>query len=231
MTSFSFQTRILQRYFFLRTEIDRLLTACIFFSCALVALRVIHTGRMLFAFMVWNLFLAYIPYALSNWLTAFPHRVQQPFFRYSIFIVWLLFLPNCFYILTDLYHLHNYRHPLVPEWFDLALIFSGAWNGLLLGVLSLHQMEKLFRPQPAAGINWRFIVPIMALNAFGVYVGRYLRYNSWDIISNPFQLISDIVSMIIHPFRHQYAWDMILCYTTLLIFIYSMMKKIGRALT
>ena len=230
MTSFSFQTKALQRYFFLRTEVDRLLTACIFFSCILVVLRTIHTGRLLFAFMVWNLFLAYIPYALSTWLASSPHRMQQSFLKYLVFVVWLLFLPNTFYILTDLYHLHNYRHAQVPEWFDLALIFSGAWNGLLLGVLSLHQMEKLFRPNQSPKTDWYFILPIMALNAFGVYVGRYLRYNSWDILSNPFQLIADIISMIIHPFRNHYAWDMIGCYTILLTFIYIMLKKISKAM-
>jgi uncharacterized membrane protein len=221
MTSFPFQTINFRRVFFLRTEIDRLLTASIAFSCVLVVLRVLHTGSIIFLFMIWNLFLAYIPYALSSWLTASPRRMQQPLFRYAFFALWLLFLPNTFYILTDLYHLHDSRHALSPAWFDLALIFSCAWNGLLLGVLSLRQMEKLFHFP---------ITPIMALNALGIYVGRYLRYNSWDIVSNPFQLTADIFNMIVHPLRHQYAWDMIGCYTILLVFIYLMMKQLSKAL-
>jgi uncharacterized membrane protein len=213
-----------------RTGIVGLLATSMGFSCMLVALRILHTGSTLYIYMVWNLFLACIPYAISTWLTA-SARIRQPLARLLIFLVWLLFLPNSFYILTDLYHLTDSRHPRVPEWYDLALIFSFAWNGLLLGILSLRQMEKYGRPQSTLKNNWLFIVPVMALNALGVYVGRYLRYNSWDILSNPFQLISDITGMITHPFRNQYAWDMILCYTTLLIFIYSMMKKIGRSLT
>ena len=221
MTSFSFQNTILNRFFFLRTEIDRLLTVSIAFSCVLVVLRAVHTDRFIFLFMIWNLFLAYIPYALSSWLTASPRAMQQPFFRYILFGVWLLFLPNTFYILTDLYHLHDTRHPLSPAWFDLALIFSCAWNGLFLGVLSMRQMEKIFHFPTA---------PIMALNALGIYVGRYLRYNSWDIISNPFQLTADIFDIIVHPFRNKYAWDMIACYTILLIMIYLMMKKLSKAL-
>jgi len=221
MTSYPFQSINFRKFFFLRTEIDRLLTASIAFSCALIILRVLHTGSIIFLFMIWNLFLAYIPYALSNWLTASPRRMQRPLFRYAFFAVWLLFLPNTFYILTDLYHLHDSRHALSPAWFDLALIFSCAWNGLLLGVLSLRQMEKLFHFP---------IVPIMALNSLGIYVGRYLRYNSWDIVSNPFQLITDIFNIIVHPFRNQYAWDMIGCYTVLLFFIYGMMKQLSKAL-
>jgi uncharacterized membrane protein len=220
MTTFSFQTTNFRRFLFLRTELDRLLTASIIFSCALVAFRVLHTGSIVFLFLVWNLFLAYIPYALSTWLTTRPGWNRR--LKLIVTLIWLLFLPNAFYILTDLYHLYDRRHPGIPEWFDLAMIFSCAWNGLLLGVLSLRQMEKLFNLP---------VYPIMALNALGIYVGRYLRYNSWDILSNPFELITDITDMIIHPFRNHYAWDMILCYTILLIFIYTMTKKLGRALS
>lgn len=221
MTTFSFQSANFNRYFFLRTEIDRLLAASLFFSCALIVFRVLHTGSIVFLFLIWNLLLAYIPYAISNWLTASPHRVQRPFLRYALFGVWLLFVPNTFYILTDLYHLHDSRHHLSPPWFDLAMIFSCAWNGLLLGVLSLRQMEKLF--------NFP-VFPIMGLNALGVYIGRYLRYNSWDIISNPLRLMADIVTMIIHPFRNHTAWDMILCFTAMLMIIYTMMKKLSKVL-
>jgi uncharacterized membrane protein len=222
MTTLSIHTaNYFKRFFFLRTELDRLLTASIAFSCALALFRMLHTHSTMFLFMIWNLFLAYIPYAISNWLTASPRRMQQPFFRYAIFAVWLLFLPNTFYILTDLYHLHDRRSSLSPEWFDLALIFSAAWNGLLLGVLSIRQMGKLY---------YIPIAPIMALNALGIYIGRYLRYNSWDIITNPFQLSADILYMIIHPFRTQYAWVMIGCYTILLTFIYTLLKKLSKAL-
>jgi uncharacterized membrane protein len=220
MTTFSFQTTNFSRFLFLRTELDRLLTASICFSGALVAIRVLHTHSTVFLFLVWNLFLAYIPYAISTLATMRPNWSRR--LKLIAAFIWLLFLPNAFYILTDLYHLYDRRHPAVPEWFDLAMIFSCAWNGLLLGILSLRQMEKLFNLP---------VYPIMALNALGIYVGRYLRYNSWDILSNPFELIADITDMIIHPFRNHYAWDMILCYTILLIIIYTMTKKLGRALS
>ncbi|GGB14148.1 DUF1361 domain-containing protein [Puia dinghuensis] len=229
MTTLSFSSTHFRKYFFLRTEIDRLLTASILFSSALIAIRMLHTGTTLFLWLLWNLFLAYIPYAISTWLTNRQGKGLSRAFSLLMGIVWLLFLPNTFYILTDLYHLHDSRHPLAPEWLDLALIFSCAWNGLLLGVLSLRHMEKLLWPDTRT--NWLFLIPLMALNALGIYTGRYLRYNSWDILSNPFQLITDIARMIIHPLRNQYAWDMIACYTILLLFIYSMMKKIGHALS
>jgi uncharacterized membrane protein len=130
-----------------------------------------------------------------------------------------------------LFHLIDCRNPRVPAWFDLSLIFSFAWNGLLLGVLSVRQMEKLARPMVGAWWGGLFVYLVMALNALGVYAGRYLRLNSWDILTNPFELTLDMGRLIIHPLRSQQAWGMIACYTILLSFIYQMLKKLSHALT
>ena len=239
----------MQRFLLLRTELDRMLTASMLFSCTLVGIRILHTGRLTFLSMIWNLFLAYIPYAISTALTVWRTRAaeRQPtrsalpaargtslkgFLRFLTFLAWLLFIPNSFYILTDLYHLaDNHRNSRVPEWFDLALILSFAWNGLLLGVLSTRQVEKLLAPEATGLGRWLFLYPVMWLNALGVYTGRYLRYNSWDIITDPFDLLGDILGMIIHPFRHHYAWDMIFCYSILLTLIYILIVKGGKALS
>lgn len=217
-----------KRFFLFRTEIDRVLTASMLFSCLLVGIRVFHTGRLTFISMTWNLFLAYIPYAISTALTARrrEQRYWQPL-RILLFLTWLLFIPNSFYILTDLFHLADgHRNSRIPEWFDLALILSFAWNGLLLGALSTRQVEQLLAPQASTAGRLVFLYPVMWLNALGVYIGRYLRYNSWDIVTNPFDLLTDIFRMILHPLRHHYAWDMIFCYSVLLTLIYLALNKI-----
>jgi uncharacterized membrane protein len=236
MNSLAFPSPVNRRWFFLRTEMDRLLTASMMFSCILVGIRIFHTGKITFIFMIWNLFLAYVPYAISTWITARGARRDRGrlirLFTALLFLTWLLFIPNSFYILTDLYHLaDNHRNSLVPEWFDLSLILSFAWNGLLLGILSVRQIEKILIPQASIFQEWLFLYPVMWLNALGVYTGRYLRYNSWDIITNPFQLLSDIFGMVIHPLRHQYAWDMVFCFSILLTLFYSLIKKGSKALT
>ena len=239
----------MRRFLPLRTEMDRMLTASMLFSCILVVIRVLHTGRLTFLSMIWNLFLAYIPYAISTGLTAWrkgaaerqltsaalsPGRTAslKGFLMILTFLVWLLFIPNSFYILTDLYHLaDNHRNTRVPEWFDLALILSFAWNGLLLGVLSTRQIEKLLVPRMTILGRWLFLYPVMWLNALGVYTGRYLRYNSWDIITNPIDLFADILTMLLHPLRYRDAWGMVFCYSILLTLIYKLMKKGARALS
>jgi uncharacterized membrane protein len=146
----------------------------------------------------------------------------------GLFCAWLLFIPNAFYMVTDLFHLYQRAH--IPLWFDLVLLMSFAWNGLILGFLSIRQMEKMFArlfPRIPEGV---FVAAIMFLNAFGVYLGRYLRFNSWDVVSSPFKLILEIGALVANPVDNLGAWAMILSFTLMMILIYEMLKKISRQL-
>lgn len=213
-----------RRWLLKKPQTDPVLALSMLFSCLLVAVRIYHTGRLTFVFMIWNLFLAYIPYCISNQLVRSP-KINR-ILRAAGLITWLLFIPNSFYILTDLYHLADgHRNARVPEWFDLALILSFAWNGILLGVLSTWQVEKLLAPNASLPGRWVLLYPLMFLNALGVYIGRDLRYNSWDILTNPIDLLGDICTMLVHPLRHHYAWGMIFCFSVLLSFMYSLLTK------
>lgn len=229
-------------------EIDRLLSLSILFSGLLVATRMIHTGKNTFLFLVWNLFLAWVPYLISARLARIqlptpsaPQRSSTGSSSHSslrsklvftaLSLAWLLCIPNAFYIITDLFHLGDkYNDHLMPQWYDLALILSFVWNGLLLGVLSVRQMEKNLKPLLPVHHELAFLYPVMWLNALGVYTGRYLRFNSWDLITDPFQLCRDIAHMLYHPLRSHYAWGMIFCYSILMTLMYLMIKKISRVL-
>jgi uncharacterized membrane protein len=216
---------LLSRLYFNKTELERMLLLSCLFSVCLTAIRVVYTGELLFVWLNWNLFLAFVPYAITRFAAQSPawKRSNKKFFL--VFISWLLFIPNSFYIITDLFHL-SARMP-VPLWFDLALILSFVWNGLVLGILSMRQMEKIMEAKFNLKNEWLFVYPMMLLNAFGIYVGRYLRYNSWDIITNPFQLFNDIIYMIVHPIRNRFDWSMILCYSVFMALIYITAKKIS----
>ena len=222
MSVVPFPSPLRRRWFLFQTETDKLLAASALFSCVLVAARILHSGRLTFVFLIWNLFLAWVPYRISSVLM----RMDKGAVRVVGLIVWLLFIPNSFYILTDLYHLADgHRNARVPEWFDLALILSFAWNGLLLGALSLRQVERMIIPRASLAGRWVVLYPVMWLNALGVYIGRDLRYNSWDIVARPVGLFGDIVAMIVHPFRHHMAWGMIFCFSILLTFIYTLLTN------
>ncbi len=95
--------------------------------------RIKITGSYFFLFLVWNLFLALIPFAISTYLVSKPEISKVRLFLWAT--VWLLFLPNAPYIVTDLVHLK--LHNPFWGWFDVLLLVSFAINGLLLYFLSL----------------------------------------------------------------------------------------------
>jgi uncharacterized membrane protein len=220
------QRRFLLRFYYSRNDAEQMLLLCSLFSIGLMVFRMLYTGHLLFAFLVWNLFLAYLPFVISKRMTLQRPKTTGTFLLAAL--AWLLFIPNSFYILTDLFHLD--MNEGVPLWYDLALLLSFAWTGLLFGILSVRQMEKLFEKVFRRKLDLLFILPVMALNGFGVFVGRYLRFNSWDVITSPLQLIKDIVYLFIHPVRNRFDWSMIVCYTMLLTLIYYTIKKLSKSL-
>ena len=210
----------------LKNELHRWLAASIMFSVLMVMARIVYTGTLTFVFFVWNLFLAYVPYFISSWLQSRPAVMENKWKFSAVFIAWLLFIPNSFYIITDLFHLSVYYG--TPLWFDVALIFSFAWNGMLLGVLSMRQMERIVHARFRLKNELYFIAPLMFLNALGIFIGRFLRFNSWDVVTNPFSLFIDIADVLLNSSNYVMAWGMIGCYAALMTFMYLTLKKISK---
>jgi uncharacterized membrane protein len=126
-----------------------LLSAMSFFCFALTLFRWHLCGKPVFLFINWNLFLAAIPWALSSIVVANPKLKHNGFALVALVLAWLVFFPNSPYILTDLLHLRAMLG--VPCWYDLLMILSFAWTGLLFGFLSLRDMETLLTDATAAG--------------------------------------------------------------------------------
>ena len=209
-----------------KTEIDRFLLRSIGFSLVLLTARIVSTHSLLSASLAWNLLLAWFPYCISGWLYRNTALIKNKGIYAGIFLVWLLFIPNSFYIITDLFHLHDDRN--APLWFDLLLIFSFAWNGLLMGILSIRSMEKITQVFIPFKHDWGFLYPVMWLNALGVYIGRYLRYNSWDVVANPFSLTTDMLRLLMHPILHKNEWAMVFSYAVFMTMLYITIKKISK---
>ncbi len=210
------------------TEVEYWLAISVVFSIGLAVTGSVFSGRLILGFLVWNLFLGFVPYAISRWMKRNIQWNTNRFVFSICLVVWLLFIPNSFYIVTDLFHLGSFT--TIPLWFELTVILSFAWNGLLLGVLSVHQVEKLIAGFLPGGARVIFIYPVMFLKALGVYIGRYMRFNSWDVITNPFTLVKDIAELALHPIEYKYAWGMVFCFSvfmTLLFFTLISAKKEG----
>ncbi|MDO7853402.1 DUF1361 domain-containing protein [Hymenobacter convexus] len=195
-------------------------------SFLLIVGRVLMTGHYTFLFLIWNLFLAVIPFALST-LLGIAQGPLQTRMLVPVGAVWLLFFPNAPYILTDLFHLDT--RPGVPQWYDLALILSCAWNGLMLAYASLSDMQRLVQARLGFWPGWAFATVALLLSSFGIYLGRYLRFNSWDILTNPLTLFYDIVNRILHPFSFPGTWGVTLVFGLFLLVGYGTVRLMGRA--
>lgn len=196
-----------------------LMTAFCFF---LSVFRVIESGTTFFLFLNWNLFLAAIPYFLTSSISSEKKGRIQQLKIIGVSMVWLLFFPNAPYILTDLFHLRI--ESTIPKWFDLILIVSFAWTGLLFGFLSLMKIEKLYRTFFSENqVAWMSSI-LLFIASFGVYLGRFLRWNSWDVINNPNHLLFDISDRVINPFEHPRTWGVTILFGVLLNIIYWTIK-------
>jgi uncharacterized membrane protein len=162
-------------------------------SVALVIARIFWTGKLQYAFLVWNLFLAWVPLALSLLACDTYRSSSARNWRFvALATSWLLFFPNAPYIFTDLIHLttHYYSH----FWVDLVLVLSCALTGLVLGFLSLHQMHFIVHRLSGRAASWLFIATVTFLSSFGICLGRFLRFNSWDILFKPLKLATGITN-------------------------------------
>jgi uncharacterized membrane protein len=190
------------------------------FTLLLLAIRMVITGELTYIFLAWNLFLAWVPFALSHHLTQVSNRWTIIFLT----ILWLLFLPNAPYIITDFLHL-KLRMP-VPYWYDILLLFSAALNGLLLGLLSLFTVEKFIANRYGKRTTGIIILCSFFLCAFGIYIGRYLRLNSWDIITNPGEIATAILDRMMNPLDHFRTWSVTLLFGSFLYVAYYSIKNL-----
>ena len=150
------------------------------FAAALLLVRVVSTGSFCFCFLVWNLFLAWLPFRTSTILKPGTSPVPGTL----ICAMTILFLPNAPYIVTDLFHLK--QDLLAPLWMDTVLIFSFALAGLwywALAVKNLFAYLGCFQLRKSLVTLIR--ISVVVLSAYGIYLGRYLRFNSWDVLTDP----------------------------------------------
>lgn len=190
------------------------LLACLW-CCIVLNLRFHLAGHHYYAFMLWNLFLAAIPLGLSLSL----RLINRFILALPVLAAWLLFFPNAPYVLTDLMHLNE--HPgNVPEWLDLLMLLSFGLVALWFGFQSLHIVQHWFARKFSHATAWGVSVVSLGLSGFGIYLGRFDRWNSWDLLHRPVSLLSRIASYVLHPLAHTHIWGFTLGFGTLLILAY-----------
>ena len=173
------------------------------FGTGMVAVRVVYTGSGDYRNMIWNLALAWIPFVVALGIYD-RHRRGASAARLAVpAVVWLLFLPNAPYLVTDLKYLAELDG--APLWFDVMLLTTFAWVGLLLGFASLYLMHAVAARIAGTVAGWSAVATVLALTAFGVYLGRFRRWNSWDVVRDPTGLGAELWGGVTDPLAHPHT--------------------------
>lgn len=192
------------------------------FIGGMILIRFIYTGKYAFIFLVWNLFLAWIPFMISELFKRLVNAVKWK--QVIVFISWILFFPNALYIVTDLIHLD--QETSVPKWYDAVLLFSSSAIGVIMAFVSLLRIEKFLAFKFNRRLVEFIVFAILFLGSFGVYLGRFLRWNSWDIVSNPLGLLSSVVQRFVFPLQHVQTWGITIILTITFYLLYLIIKKL-----
>jgi uncharacterized membrane protein len=197
-------------------------------AVGLLAVRIDRVGEPTFVFLTWNLFLAWIPFLLSLSVAAVHGRGGPRPLLWVLGAGWLLFLPNAPYILTDFIHLG--RAGGAPLWFDAALIGTFATTGLALGLGSLLVVHHVVEARAGRVVGWAVALSSLVLSAIGIYLGRFPRFNSWDVVTNPHTLVPVVLQRLADPLGNTFLLRFGMVMSTLLLASYLVAWVLGRGL-
>lgn len=182
-------------------------------ACIMGVTRVILTKEVTFLFLVWNLFLCWVPFLISVviYRSCVTSRIKNnKLFILILGLVWLLFFPNAPYMITDYIHFSYIDFLVPPEniyssfainndfiiWYDFILFSLFIFTGFLIGLYSMFLIHTVLKEKFNNRTGWFFVLFIYLLSGFGIYLGRFLRFNSWDLFLDPLNLFSRIISII-----------------------------------
>jgi len=202
-----------------------LLSAASLVCISLVAARITYSGSSQYINLIWNLFLAWIPFVLAYLAYLFSWRRSLMYIVIPSFaLLWLIFFPNAPYILTDFQHLVQ-ESSKVPLWYDVILLIWFSWTGMLLGIVSLNLMQEIIKRQISRWAGWAFVFIVAGLSSVGLYLGRFIRLNSWDVLQQPGKIASNIPDWLSDPSLRSIGF--IALYTLFFIFVYLTLYAFG----
>ncbi|MBC8155859.1 MAG: DUF1361 domain-containing protein, partial [Bacteroidetes bacterium] len=209
----------------------RALTLLTITGLVLVTARGLLTGNWwFFVMLIWNLTLAWFPLGVVMILLDLRRaRLASRWVMAGALAMWLAFLPNAPYIITDLFHIQHINESLL--WFDTLTIFIFAMTGLLLGLYSTALVHRLIDPLAGRPLAWALMLGCQMLSGFGIYLGRFGRWNSWQVMTHPFRLLRAITQAIQEPLALKltltYGFGLACLYVA--FFVYVNGFKIARA--
>lgn len=181
-----------------------------------------------FAYLVWNLFLAWVPLLLVLQLEQMLRtKLWSSWATLLCTVLWLGFLPNSFYLITDYIHLQEVT-PRVDLLYDVVMFSLFIFNGVLLGYISLYLVHWQLVQRVSARVAAMLVGLVLLISSFAIYIGRELRWNTWDILTNPASLLFDVSDRVLNPREHPQAFTTTVTFFILLASVYTIMWTIAR---
>jgi uncharacterized membrane protein len=188
-------------------------------SLLFFAVGALRNHNLEFSYLVWNLFLAWLPLAFAIRLTkVLKTKLWSSWEGLFYSVLWLVFLPNSFYMISDFIHLQDVMR--VDLLYDAVMFTSFIFSGVIVGISSLYLVHLQFLRR----FNRREVNGLMAgtllICSFAIYVGRDLRWNSWDILTNPGGLLFDVSDRLTHPASYPAMFTTVISFFVLLATMY-----------
>jgi uncharacterized membrane protein len=197
------------------------------FVVAMIVFRILwYTRTPEHSGIAWNLFLAWIPFALALLVYERARSGLSTPVLAGACLLWLVFLPNAPYLVTDLKYVGS--HGGVPVLYDVLLLSAAAWAGLLLGLVSLFLMHEVWRRLFGVVQAWALVVGALGLSSFGIYLGRVQRWNSWDLFTRPGSLVGQIAQGLLDPLAHARPVALTVLFTSFLLASYLVFYSFAR---
>lgn len=198
-------------------------------SVSLFAYGAWRNHSLEFNYLIWNLFLAWLPLAFAvRLVTVLRHKLWSSWEAMSLSVLWLLFLPNSFYMISDFIHLQDVqRFDLI---YDTVMMTSFIYTGVTLGFSSLYLIHLQLRRRFSRLTAALMIASTLFVSSIAVYIGRDLRWNSWDILTNPGGLLFDISDRVMHPASYPTMLVIIVSFFILLMSMYGLLWRGAKVL-
>lgn len=210
---------------FFKREVAAPMLALTFASGVCVVLilaRILWTRDLDYGSLIWNLFLAWLPLVFAVFAGDQCRIGWKRNWRFwSFTVAWLLFFPNAPYIFTDLIHLTARFADHV--WVDMIIILICALTGLILGFVSLYMMQSVVTQFFGRFASWLFVTASAALGSFGIYLGRFMRFNSWDVVTKPGRLYHEIGAWSVNGASSPHSIAFLLLFAAFLFLAYLML--------
>ncbi len=198
-------------------------------SLVLFGLRLLGAENFRYWFMIWNLLLAWVAPLVALWLVRRLRTSGWKTWRNIVLtLVWLGFLPNSFYMISDLIHLEQTGE--ISILFDAVLFTSFIMNGFIAGYMGTFLVHRELLRRLSVRRAWVVVTAIFALSGYAIYLGRVLRWNTWDALFQPAALLFDVSDNILNPVAHPQAFVVTISFTLLITSFYLVIWEFGHVL-